>query len=107
MSTTADVPDATFQATVLESDLPVLVDFWAEWCSPCRQLSPIVDELADQYRGRLRVAKVDTDTNPVTPATYGVMNLPSLLFFQDGQLVQKLTGGVTKMRLRKAIDEIV
>lgn len=107
MSTTTDVTDATFQATVLESDLPVLVDFWAEWCSPCRQLSPIVDELADQYRGRLRVAKVDTDTNPVTPATYGVMNLPSLLFFQDGQLVQQLTGGVTKMRLRKAIDEIV
>ena len=105
--TAADVTDATFQATVLESDLPVLVDFWADWCSPCRQLSPIVDELADQYRGRLRVAKVDTDTNPVTPATYGVMNLPSLLFFQDGQLVQQLTGGVTKMRLRKAIDEIV
>ncbi|MDO5285546.1 MAG: thioredoxin [Actinomycetia bacterium] len=107
MPATTDVTDATFQATVLESDRPVLVDFWADWCSPCQLLAPVIEELAEQYQGRLRVVKVDTNENPVTPATYGVLNLPALLFFSGGQVVQEIRGGTTKTRLRKVIDEIV
>ncbi len=103
---TTQTTDADFGSDVLSSDLPVLVDFWADWCSPCKQLSPIIDELAKQYDGRVRVVKMDTNANPVTPAQYGVQNLPTVLFFDKGEVVKEIKGSVTKMTLRKALDEV-
>ena len=106
MSNVADVTDAEFEAEVLKSDLPVLVDFWADWCSPCKQLSPIIDELAGQYAGRVKVVKMDTNANIATPAQFGVRNLPTVLIFSGGEIVKQMMGSVTKMSLRKALDEV-
>ncbi len=106
MSNVADVTDADFEAEVLKSDLPVLVDFWADWCSPCKQLSPIIDELAAHYEGRVKVVKLDTNANMATPAQFGVRNLPTVLVFSGGELVKQMMGSVTKMSLRKALDEV-
>ena len=106
MSNVADVTDASFESEVLKSDLPVMVDFWADWCSPCKQLSPIIDELAGQYDGRVKVVKMDTNANITTPAQFGIRNLPAVLVFQGGEIVKQLNGSVTKMSLRKALDEV-
>ena len=106
MSNVADVTDASFESEVLKSDLAVMVDFWADWCSPCKQLSPIIDELAGQYDGRVKVVKMDTNANITTPAQFGIRNLPTVLVFQGGEIVKQLNGSVTKMSLRKALDEV-
>ncbi len=106
MSNVADVTDADFEAEVLKSDLPVLVDFWADWCAPCKQLSPVIDELAGQYAGRVKIVKLDTNANIATPAQYGVRNLPTVLVFSGGEIVKQMMGSVTKMSLRKALDEV-
>ncbi len=106
MSNATAVTDADFASTVLASTTPVLVDFWADWCSPCKQLSPILDELAKQYDGRITFVKLDTNDNLVTPAQYGVRNLPTILIFSGGEIVKQMTGAVTKMSLRKALDEV-
>lgn len=106
MPNVTDVTDADFEREVLKSDLPVLVDFWADWCSPCKQLSPIIAELASQYEGQVKVVKMDTNTNIATPAQFGVRNLPTVLVFKDGEIVKQMMGSVTKMSLRKALDEV-
>ena len=102
-----DVTDASFATDVLKADKPVLVDYWADWCGPCRQLSPIVDELSKTYGDRMVFAKLDTNTNPNVPMRQGVMALPTLQFFVAGEVVQSIKGGKTKDGLIKAIEAVL
>lgn len=102
-----DVTDADFETQVLKAGKPVLVDYWADWCAPCKQLSPIVEELSKTYGDRMVFAKMDTNTNTQVPMQQGVMSLPTLQFFVDGEVVQSLKGGKTKAALVKAIESVI
>ena len=93
------VTDATFQADVLQSSLPVLVDFWAEWCVPCKALAPIVHDLAQEYDGKLKVGNLDVEANTNTTVQFQVMSLPTLILFRDGQAVERITGRTSKEKL--------
>jgi len=97
------VTDDTFEELVLKSKLPALVDFWAVWCNPCKMIAPIVEEIAGENEGTLLVAKVDVDTNPVTPGHYGVMGIPTLILFVDGQPVERLVGVRPKDKLMASL----
>ena len=102
-----DVSDATFEKEVLQSATPVLVDFWAAWCGPCRALAPVVDEIAKQYNGKLRVAKMDVDSNTMTPGKYGIRGIPALLLFKNGQVADQIVGFVPKDTIDKSITKIL
>ncbi|OYN96771.1 thioredoxin [Enemella evansiae] len=102
-----EVTDTTFDEMVLRSERPVLVDYWAEWCSPCKQFEPILDELSYAYGDRMDFVKLDTDDNQVTPTNYAVKGLPTVHFFVDGELVQSLQGARTKATITRAIEEYV
>ncbi len=101
------VSDQNFQQTVLNSDKPVLVDFWAPWCGPCRIVGPIIEELAKEYGDKIVVGKLNVDENQQTASTYGVMSIPTLAFFKKGKVVKTLIGAQGKEVLKKAIDEIL
>lgn len=101
------VSDDTFDNEVLQSPLPVLIDFWAPWCGPCRAIAPIVDQLADEYAGKLKIVKMNVDDNPRTPANYGVRGIPNLILFKGGQVQQQIVGAVPKAHLVKAISGVV
>ncbi len=105
MSEVAAVTDATFAQEVLQSSKPVLVDYWADWCAPCRQLSPIIDELAREYGDKVTFLKMDTVANTRTPTEQGIMGLPTLQIYSGGQVVKQLVGGKTKAALIKALEE--
>ena len=107
MAKPAEVTDAQFEAEVLQSPLPVLIDFWAPWCGPCRVIAPVVEELANTYGGRLKVVKMNVDDNPETPARYGVRGIPNLLFLKDGEVKDQLIGAVPKAQLVRAIDTLL
>lgn len=94
-----NVTDAAFQTEVLESDKPVLVDFWAEWCGPCRMIAPSVKEIASEYGNVMRVAKMDVDENPMTPGRYGISGIPTLMLFKNGEVVARIVGALPKDRL--------
>lgn len=96
--------DSNFDELVLKSNKPVLVDFWAEWCGPCRMVGPIVEELSKDYEGKAVIGKVDVDSNPNISMTYGIRNIPSLLIFKNGQIVDKQVGAVPKSVLAKKLD---
>jgi thioredoxin len=103
MSSAIEVTKSTFQSEVLESDVPVLVDMWAAWCGPCRMVGPIVDELATDYAGRLKVAKIDVDAEPELAATFGVASIPTILLIKDGQIVASAIGARPKAQLAAAL----
>ena len=99
------VTDAEFESTVLQSDKPVILDFWAEWCQPCKMLSPTVEEIAGEYEDTVRVGKLNVDDNPNTATKYGIRGIPTLLFFKGGQVVQQLVGVKSKSEIKKVINE--
>ena len=99
-----EITDTNFQEVVLNSDKPVLVDFWATWCGPCRTVGPIVDELATELEGRAVVGKVNVDDNSETPQTYGIRSIPALLIFKNGEVVDKLVGAVPKSQLLEKLE---
>ncbi len=107
MAGTAEVTDATFEAEVLNSDKPVVLDFWAEWCAPCRQISPIINQLAEQYAGQIKVVKMNIDESPQTPGKYGVRAIPTVLAFQNGQVVQQLQGARPKAAFEEMISKLL
>jgi thioredoxin 1 len=105
MSAAAPVTDSTFKAEVLDSDVPVLVDFWAPWCGPCRMVGPVVDEIADQYGEKLKVVKVNTDENPQIASQYGIRSIPTLMIFKGGEKVDMVVGAVPKTTLSTTVEK--
>ncbi len=104
---TIPVTDATFDTEVRESDIPVVVDFWAEWCGPCKQIGPALEELSDEYAGRVKIVKVNVDENPNAPMQMGVRGIPALFMFKGGEVISNKIGAAPKTALQKWIDEAV
>ncbi len=102
-----EVTDGNFDQVVLKSDQPVIIDFWAAWCGPCKALAPIVDEVAAAYQGKVKVAKMDVDRSPVTPQRYGVRGIPTLLIFKGGQVQEQIVGYVPRETIEKALNKHV
>lgn len=104
MAKALELTDSNFNDEVIQADTPVLVDFWAEWCGPCRMVGPVVEELAGDYEGRVKVGKVDVDSNPQISMQYGIRSIPSLLIFKNGEVVDQIVGAVPKTHLQKQLD---
>ncbi len=107
MAEIVDVTDQNFELEILKSDKPVIIDFWAEWCGPCKQLSPVIKDLAEQYGDRIKVAKMDIDSNPITPGKYRIRAIPTILSFKDGQVVDQLQGLRKKADFEAAIEKML
>jgi thioredoxin 1 len=107
MSSSPAVTDASFEQDVLNSDVPVLVDFWAPWCGPCRMVAPIVDEIAKEFDGQIRVFKLNTDENPNVASQYGIRSIPTLMLFKAGQKVETVVGAVPKTTLQNTINKFI
>ena len=107
MADVEQVTDESFDREVLKAELPVLIDFWAPWCGPCKAIAPVVDELAKEYAGKLKVVKMNVDDNPQTPSKYGVRGIPNLILFKGGQVKDQIVGAVPKAQLVKAVTQVV
>ena len=107
MANIAAVTDADFESTVLKSDKPVLVDFWAEWCGPCRQVAPILDELADEHGDKITFVKMNVDENPVAPSSYRVTGIPTINVYRDGEVVKSIVGAKPKSALLRELEEFI
>ncbi|GBE12580.1 thioredoxin-1 [bacterium BMS3Bbin14] len=101
------VSDGEFNSKVLQNDLPCLVDFWAPWCGPCKAIGPMIDDLANEYDGKLQIAKMNVDDNPATPGKYGIRAIPTLILFKNGEVVEQITGAVGKTQLTGMIAKAV
>ncbi|MFW5656177.1 MAG: thioredoxin [Bacteroidota bacterium] len=104
---TVEITDANFEEVILKAGKPALVDFWAEWCGPCRMVGPIVSDIAEEYKDKVVVGKLDVDSNPGVAGKYGIRNIPTILFFKDGEVVDKQVGAVPKASLTKKVDGIL
>ena len=102
-----DVNGENWQSSVMDSDLPVMVDFWAEWCGPCKMIAPAVHDLALEYEGKMNVAKLDVDSDPDIAARYGIRSIPALIFFKDGQPVDQIVGAMPKPQMKRKIDSVL
>ncbi|HKK01098.1 MAG TPA: thioredoxin TrxA [Desulfuromonadales bacterium] len=100
-----NLSDNSFETDVLKSETPVLVDFWASWCAPCKAISPVVDGLADEYDGKVKIGKLNVDENPATPGKYGVRGIPTLILFKDGKVVDQVVGAVPKNQLESLVKK--
>lgn len=107
MSQPIHVTDGTFEKEVLKSDKPVIVDFWATWCGPCKMIAPILEEIAFEYVEKVKVAKLDVDSNGATAAKYNIMSIPSLLFFKNGEVVADVVGAIPKAQLIQRLNEVL
>jgi thioredoxin 1 len=103
----SEVSDSNFEQDVLKSEQPVLVDFWAAWCGPCRALAPVVDQVAEQFNGQLKVMKMDVDKNSATPSRYGIRGIPALLIFKDGKVAEQIVGVVPKTSIEQSINKVI
>ena len=99
------VNDKNFSSEVLQADLPVLVDFWASWCGPCKAISPVIDELAKEFGGKVKIVKLNVDENPATPGQYGVRGIPTLILFKSGKILDQIVGATPKARLKAFIEK--
>ncbi len=97
--------DATFKKEVLESELPVMVDFWATWCGPCKMIAPHVEELTREYSGKMKIGKLDVDNNPKSASNYGIMSIPTLMFFKGGKVMDQVSGALSKSALKQKIED--
>ena len=107
MADILQISDDSFDGDVLKAEVPVLIDFWAPWCGPCKAIAPIVEELAAEYDGKLKIVKMNVDDNPRTPSQYGVRGIPNLILFKGGEVKEQIVGAVPKAQLVKAIDNVV
>ncbi len=105
MAKPQEIADTEFEQEVLKADLPVLVDFWAEWCGPCHQIAPILERLAEEYDGKIKFVKVDTEENFETPSSYSILSLPTLLVFKEGQQIERITGARPRGDLKRSLDK--
>ncbi|MCB0311145.1 MAG: thioredoxin, partial [Bdellovibrionales bacterium] len=103
----SEVSDSSFDTQVLSSSLPVLVDFWAPWCGPCKSIAPVLEELATEYAGKLQIVKMNVDDNPQTPTQYNVKGIPNLVFFKNGKVVEQIVGAVPKDQLVAAVNKVI
>ena len=107
MSDLLQVSDDNFDEEIMKSDIPAMVDFWAEWCGPCKMVGPVVEELANEYKGKIKVAKMDVDSNPQTPIKFGIRNIPTLIFIKDGEVAQTIVGAQPKSNIEKELKKIL
>lgn len=107
MSDTITLSDNNFDEQIKTSEIPVLVDFWAEWCAPCKMMAPVIEEIAGQYKGKIKVGKLDVDSNPKTASKYGIRSIPSVLIFKDGRILEQIIGAVPKKQITKKLDAVL
>ncbi len=107
MSDLLEVTDDNFESEIVKSDIPVMVDFWAEWCGPCKMVGPVVEELSKEYAGKIKIGKMDVDKNPGTPAKFGIRSIPTLILFKDGEVAQTIVGAQPKSYLEEELKKVL